>query len=810
MRNVERLETTRQDLLFGLRQLARNPTFTIVALVTLALGIGATTSIFSVVYSVLLKPLPYANSDRILMLREGDGETSYGATTFGNWNDWRTRSTSFAAIGALWGSAPLTLTGAGDPTPIQTGLASADFWKALYIPPVAGRYFSAAEDREGAERVVVLSYALWHNRFSADRAVVGRPITLNGRAYTVVGVAPPEYILYPPAERIWIPLAPPAWRLQDHTDHELTLYGLLKPGVPAERAVRELDRIQASVAAENPAKGVATGASGRPLAEGIVGPQGKLLYTLLGAVAFVLLIACANVANLLIARAAVRRGEIAIRGALGASRQRIVSQLLTESLLLGLAGGALGVAIALAGVRFLVTSPVSIPRLGDASVSMPVLVFTLLLSVACALLFGLVPALRATRVDLQQTLRDGGRAGTGTVRESARSALVIGELCLTQVLLVGAVLLIRSALSIQSVSPGFVPDNVLATNILLPPTRYPTEASHEIAFQQIQNAVAVIPGVTSVGRTLIAPIHGGGYDCPAYPEGATPLDPRARDANVRTADPSYFTTLGVPLLRGRFFTRADGADAAPVAIVNRTLAKQLFGEADPIGRRVANCATRQDKSRQWHEIVGVVGDMRARGLGDDPPAELYYPAAQFAPAQTAFVVRGSLPIATLIPSIRRAVSGVDPLLALSNVKTMDQAIRESLALPHFTMWLLMLLGATGLVLATVGVYGLITYFVTQRTRELGIRMALGATGRSVQWMLIRQGLTLGIAGIALGSMIGLVVTRLLGALVYGVSERDPLTFGIVATGLMLGATAASYIPARRASRVDALEAIRSS
>jgi putative ABC transport system permease protein len=808
MRHLELVDTLRQDLQFALRQLAKSPAFTIVALITLALGIGATTAIFSVVYGVLLKPLPYANSDRIVMLQESGSRGPSGDVTFGSWNDWRTRSTSFEVIGASWGSAPLTLTGAGDPTPIQTGVASAGFWKAMYVPAVAGRYFSEEEDLDGAEPVVVLSYALWQNRFGGDRSLVGRPITLNGRAYTVVGVAPPEYILYPPAEKIWIPLAPPAWRLQDRSDHELTVYGLVRRGVSAERAVRELDRIQATTAAEHPASGVATGVVGRPVAEAIVGPQGKLLYTLLGAVAFVLLIACANVANLLIARATVRRGEIAIRGALGASRRRIIAQLLTESLLLGLCGGALGVAVALTGVRFLVSSPLAIPRLADASVSVPVLVFTLLLSGGCALLFGLFPALRATRVDLQQTLRDGGRAATGTVRERARKALVIGELCLTQVLLVGAVLLIRSALSIQSVSPGFVPANVLATNVILPAARYPTPASHEAVFQQLEEAIAAVPGVQAVGRTLIAPIHGGGYDCLAFPEGATEPDRSATDANVRTADASYFSTLGVPLLRGRLFTRADGANAPPVAIVNRTLARRLFGDADPLGRRVANCASGEEKTRRWHEIVGVVGDVRARGLGEDPPAELYYPTSQFAMAQTAFVIRGSVPVTTLLSAIRRAVAVVDPLLALSKVETMDQAISENLALPRFTMWLLMLLGATGLVLATVGVYGLITYFVTQRKRELGIRIALGATGQSVQWMLIKQGVAFGLAGVVLGSAIALQVTRLLGALVYGVSDHDPVTFSIVGGLLTLIAIAASYLPARRAAHVDALEALR--
>jgi putative ABC transport system permease protein len=798
----------RKDVLFAIRQLRRTPAFTTVALVTLALGIGANTAIFSVVYGVMLQPLPYANAGRILYLQESGTRGPYGVATFGNWNDWRTRSTTFEAIGATWGSAPLTLTGAGDPTPLQTSLASAEFWKAMYIPAVAGRYFTAAEDRAGAPPVVVLSYALWQNRFSGDRSIIGRPITLSGRSYTVVGVASPEYILYPPAEKVWIPLAPSPSRLQDHTDHELAIYGLVRRGVSPARAIAELSRIQASTAAANPGLPVASGVVGQSITDAVVGPQGELLYTLLGAVGFVLLIACANIANLLIARATVRRGEIAIRGALGASRGRIVVQLLTESALLGLAGGVLGIVVALAGVRFLVTSPIALPRLAESTVNLPVLIFTLLLSLACAFVFGLFPALRATRFDLQQSLRDGGRVGIGDVRQPVRSLLIIGEMCLTQVLLVGAMLLVRSTLVVQSTPPGFVANNLLAANVILPSSTYKTPAEREVVFQQLENAIGAIPGIAGVGRTLIAPIHGGGYDCPAFREGTTALDPSAVDANVRTANAQYFQTLGVRLLRGRFFTRADGTDGPPVAIVNHTLARRLFGDSDPVGQRIANCASRDDSTRKWHTVVGVVDDVRSRGLTEDPPAELYYPTAQFATSMSAFVIRGKLPVTTLLPAIRRAVSDVDPQLALSKVETMDQAIGDSLALPHFLMWLLVLLAGTGAVLAAVGVYGLVTYFVTQRRRELGIRLALGATERGIQWMLVRQGLILGIAGVVLGSVISLQATRLLGSFVYGVGEHDPLTLIVVSALLAVVTVAASYIPARRVAEVDALEALR--
>jgi putative ABC transport system permease protein len=386
---------------------------------------------------------------------------------------------------------------------------------------------------------------------------------------------------------------------------------------------------------------------------------------------------------------------------------------------------------------------------------------------------------------------------------------VIGELCLTQVLLIAAGLLIRSAILLASVSPGFATGNLLVANVLLPPARYASADTREAGFQQIQDAIAAIPGVESVGRTMIAPIHGGGWDCNAFREGTDKNDPSAVDAKVRTADPSYFSTMRTPLLRGRMFTAADRANGPPVAIVNQALARHLFGSGDPIGQRVANCIG-GDKTPAWHEIVGVTGDMRADGLANDAPPELYYPTTQFVNGTNSFVVRGSVPVTTLLPSIRRAVAGVDPLVALSAISTMDDAIGRTLAIPRFTMWLLTLLGATGLILALVGVYGVISYVVTQRTREMGIRIALGADRGGIQWMLIRQGLTLGLIGTAIGTAVSLAATRYIGNLIFGVTAHDPLTFGIVALLLVLVAVCASWIPARRATRIDPLVALRAS
>ncbi|MGH7619062.1 MAG: FtsX-like permease family protein, partial [Gemmatimonadaceae bacterium] len=529
------------------------------------------------------------------------------------------------------------------------------------------------------------------------------------------------------------------------------------------------------------------------------------LYLLLGAVALVLLIACGNIANLLLARATSRRGEIAIRGALGASRGRIVMQMLAESLLLAIGGAVLGLGVAAVGMRFLVSAPAQIPRLEDTSLNAPVLAFTLAIAMACAIVFGLVPAIRAARLDLQQTLRDAGRDSRAAGRERLRRVLVMSELCVAQVLLVGAGLLIRSSIELNSVPIGFNTHNLLAFSVGLPQARYPKIAQMEAGFQQMETALAAIPGVTSVGRTQVAPIYGGGWDWTAMREGSDGHDEGAAGADMRFVAPNYFSTLGLGLLRGRDFARSDGADAPPVAVISRGLATRLYGNADPIGRRISNSG-----GKQWMEVVGVVADMHADGVKSEPPLELYMPTVQRGNSSYTFLVRGGVPVTTLMPAIRRAVASVDPLVSLANVSTMDDALGKTLAMDRFTKWLLVALGATGLVLAIVGVYGVIAYFVTQRTHELGVRLALGAQAAEVRWLVVRQGLALGVMGVALGAAVSFAASRLLQSFLFGVSPRDPITFAAVTGLLVVVAVAASYIPARRATRIDPLEALRSS
>jgi putative ABC transport system permease protein len=807
MQRTELLDTIRKDIAFALRQLRKSPGFTLVAVLTLALGIGANSAIFSVVYSVLLKPLPFANAERVLNLNQASGQNQMCCLPFGNFDTWRKEANGFEAIGAIWGTGPLVLTGHGDPTPIPAPSASAGYWQVMFVPPVAGRYFTEEEDRDGGPKVVVLSYALWQNKFSGDRSIIGRSITLDGQPYMVVGVAPPAYILNPPAERLWRPLAPPPSRLNDFGDHELTVYGLLKPNTPADVAVRQLVQIDTRLAHEHPHNGYDGSVIATPLIDNIVGPHRTTLFTLLGAVGLVLLIACGNVANLLLARANVRRPEIAIRGALGASRGRIVSQLLVESALLGLTGGVLGLGLAAAGMRFLVSGPARIPRLGDVSLNLPVLAFTSGLALLCSLIFGLVPALRASRTDLQQTLRDGGRESRSGDRERLRNVLVITELCVAQVLLIGAGLLIRSAILVQSVPAGFDTHNLVGFGLQLPDARYASDARVEAAFQQLESAIAAVPGVKSVGRTQVAPIYGGGWNWTAFREGSDGHDAGAVTTDMRSASVDYFKTLDLRLIRGRTFTIADGQNAPPVAIVSRGLAKRLWGNEDPIGKRIANGSQQKPG---WKEVVGVVDDMHADGPNQEAPLEQYWPSAQYVNGAETFLVRGSVPVTTLMPAIRKAVASVDPLLAFSGVRTIDESIDNRLAMSRFTTWLLTLLGATGLILAAVGVYGVIAYVVTQRTHEFGVRMALGATSGGVRWLVVRQGFVVALIGVLIGSGLSFAASRLLRGMVFGITEHDPMTFVVVGTVLTIVAVAASYIPARRATRIDPLTALRRS
>ncbi len=806
VRFTERLDRIRQDARFALRQFARHPLFTAAAVVTMALGIGTNTAIFSVTYSVLLRPLPYANGDRLLRLDEHFG-SGYMNVTFGNYGVWKEQATDFQTLAGIWYGS-FTLTGAGTPQRVQAYRVTGNYWKTLYIPPAVGGYFGPAQDQVGAPNVVVLSHAFWNSTFGGDSSIVGRTITLDGEPYTVLGVASPEYALHSSAPAIWVPLRLTERQLQEHADHELTVIGAVRPGVDTATAVAQLTRIEMGLARDYPHSYFDGGIVARPLQSSIVSSSRDLIYLLSGAVGLVLLIACVNVANLLLARGASRRKEVAIRGALGAGRRRVVGQLLVESLILAIAGGGLGVAVATPILHFLVRSgPGSIPRLQDAAINLPVLAFTVGLSVVCGLVFGLVPALRTSKLDLQQALRDGHRGSGGSVRDRLRGGLVVAEIAIALLLLDGAGLLVRNAIQVQRVNPGFNTHNLLLAGVQLPHASYPTDTAVTIAMNRIAETVAAAPGVSSVAMVSLAPIAASGWDCVYYRDTGTGPS-SALDANTRIATPNFFQTMGIPLLRGRTFTSADIAGAPPVVMINASLARELFGSDDPIGRRLAACTDPTAGTPHWLTVVGVTADIRADGLGSPPRNEVYYPFAQWANPSMTVLIRTAVPVATVVPSVRRAIAGIDPTLPLGQTMTMDEIVSRSMASSRFNMTLFLLLGLTGLALAAVGIYGVIAYFVVQRSHEFGVRMALGASGDRVVAMVVRHGLTLGVIGVGIGSIAAVWATQLVRNQLDGVSTRDPVTFIAVAVVLVAVTGLASFIPARRATRVDPLTALR--
>jgi len=804
MTRADLIDSLKQDVVFGLRQLRKSPAFTLVAVITLGVGIGASSAIFSVVRSVLMRPLPFANADRVVRLSQRNGSDEMWSVPYGNFDTWRQQARGFEAMGAIAGGGRVTLTGQGEPLPVPTFSATAGYWRALSMPPVLGRYFSADEDRHGARPVAVISQELWKDRFASRRDVIGRLITVNGQSYAVVGVAPNEYLLpHPPGDAIWLPVDASPSQLNEFGDHEWTVFALARRDVGLPAALRQVTQIDTRLARDHPHSFYDGTVTARPLTDVLVGGNRLVLYLLSGAVALVLLIACGNVANLLLARASVRRTEIAVRSALGASRGRLVAQMLVESVLLALAGAALGLGVAVAGIRFLASSPIPLARLNEARLDGAVVAFTLGLAVVCAILFGLAPALRAARLDLQQTLRDGGRNTRGESQHGLRQVLVVGELCLTLVLLVGAGLLIRSAFALAAVPVGFDTNDLLVFNVVLPESRYSNNDRTRAAFEAMESNIAAVPGVRAVARTQTPPIYGSGWNWTAQREGSNGHDAGAVVADMRFVSSSYFATLGVPMIRGRAFTAGDGSNAPLVAVVSRRLGERLWPGIDPVGRRISNGGD------QWREVVGVAEDVHSDGPKHDVDPVLYIPAAQ-QPGQNsyAFLVRGAVPVTTLLPSIRRAVASVDPLIALSGVSTMDDAMGRLLALDRFTRVLLIALGITGLLLAMVGVYGVIGYFVTQRQHEVGVRIALGASSRSVHWLVVWQGLVLAGTGVVLGVPIALLVARFLGAFLFGITAHDPITYIVVAVLLALVAVLAAYGPARRATRIDPLEALR--
>jgi putative ABC transport system permease protein len=801
-----------QDLRYGLRMLWRKPGFTVVAIVALALGIGANTAIFSVIYTVLLSPLPYKNAERLVWIWETNpgSDIKTEPASLPNYNDWKTQGQSFESMAAFIGSS-LTFTSEGEPERIPCAYTSANFFSVLGVEPALGRSFTEEENTIGKNRVVILSQSLWQRRFGADPSIVGQKITLSGVPFTVVGVLPrgfknPTPNQSKPAE-LWTPLAYDFERMARRSDF-LNVVARLKQGVGPQQAQAEMNTITSRLSQQYPDSNTGWSTIVLPLHERMTGDVRTALWLLMGVVGFLLLIACANVANLLLARSTARQQEIAIRRALGAGRLRLVRQFLTESVLLSLIGGLLGSLVAMWGVDILVAlSPGNIPRLDEVGLNWKVLAFTLSISLGTGVIFGLLPALHATSPNLTEMLKEGGRSSTEGIRGSRlRSFLVVSEIAIALVLLVGAGLMVKSFARLQDVDPGFRPERILTMDLSLPGAKYKEDAQVSAFYDQLGARVAGLPGVESVGAVSTLPLSGGGDIITFAVEGRPDSPPgQSDDAEYRVVTPGYFPTMGVPVVRGEGFTERHNASGPAAMVINETFARRYFPGQDPIGHRL-NIG--DPESSPWRMIVGIVKDVRHDGLDTEPYPQMYTPLAQVPRRAMTLVARTSAAPLSLVPNVRQELSSLDKDQPLYNVRTMEQVLAQSIARQRFQMLLIAIFASVGLILASVGIYGVISYSVTQRTHEIGIRMALGAQAKDVLRMILGQGMILALVGVGVGVAAALLLTRVMASLLYGVTATDPLTFIGVSVLLTLVALAACYIPARRAMKVDPMEALR--
>jgi len=804
-----------QDVRFGFRMLAKSPVFTAIAVITLALGIGANTAIFSVVNTVLLARLPYREPNRLVMVwgsnqQQGEGNSPVSPGVFAAWT---AEARVFEEMAASSDNF-VTINGAGDPEMVSGYDFSADYFHVIGAKPELGRVFLSEEDLPGGPNVTVLSDRLWRRRFHADPNIIGKSINLGQTPFTVVGVMPPTF-RYPDKVEIWTPLALPPSSSTNWEDRTLRVLARLAPGVTLEQAQAQMNLLSQRLAAEHPDTNRGEGVVLQPLPEVIAGDIRQPLLVLLGSVGFVLLIACANVANLQLARSARREREFAIRTALGADRMRLVRQMLTESALLSSGGGVVGLLLALWSRRFLIAlfpnnvANLNIPTVEAIPVDGRVLGFTLAATLVTTVLFGFVPLLRSSRWGASQMLNKTGRSGTPSVSEQRfRSALVVAEIALSFALLIGAGLLIKSFTLLSRRDLGFRPDRVLALEAFPSPAQYPAKAPEKLrAFvdRSIENLRST-PGVESVAAINYLPLTGFWGPRDFTVEGL-PLPRKGEEpsADNRVITPDYFSTMGIPLLRGRTFSSTDGPDAPHVAIVSASLAHRFWKDENPIGRRLN--LGEPDKP-EWWEIVGVAGDVRSFGIEETPHDDLYRLFAQVYFPLVSFTVRTKGEPAGVIPAAKAAIWAVDPQQPFYKVVIMDALAAESIALRRVNMLLLGMFSAIALALAAVGVYGVLSYAVALRTHEMGVRLALGAQPGNLLWLVLGDGARLILLGVGIGLAASFALTRLMASLLYGVASNDPLTFAGSLIVVVAAALAASYIPARRATTVDPMVALR--
>jgi putative ABC transport system permease protein len=807
---------TMQDIRTAFRTLVARPGFTVVAVLTLALGIGANTAVYTVVHGVLIAPLPYPDQDEVVVLNEVSPTFHTPiSVSWQNYVDWRDRSTKFETV-AAFRTTQMTLTGLGDAERVPVRMVTSTLLPMLGAELPLGRHFADTDDRAGAAGVAIVSDRLWRQKLGGAADAVGRTLQLDKQPYVIVGVLPARFELFQPAD-VYVPIGPWAATLPDDRGWHPGILPVarLRHDATLAEARAEMDVISSQLEAQYPRFNREVRALVQPLASVLVQNVRPALLVLLGAVSLVLLIACANVANLLLVRAVARRKEIALRTALGGTRRRIVRQLVIESVALACLGGATGVLIASWGVTALTATVTVLPRLGKIGLDMPVLLFAVALSIATGLVFGLVPALQATRLDLRDVLNQEtrGSSGGGAGHHRMRSALVVVEIALALVLLVGAALMLRNFSTLQDIQAGFNPSNLLVVDLPLSPTTYREDAARTAAVERIVERVARLPGVQGAVMTTGLPMAGAGATITFNIAGHPPKGPEEyRAAGYRAVTPGYFETLNIPLRRGRTFTDRDRNGAPPVAVINESLARQHFAGVDPLGQRFA-IGTEADGESVFFEIVGVVGDV-AQSFETGAKGEYYLPYGYYPPSVLAglyrnpsLVVRAPRNVLSLSSAVRAAILEIDRDQPLVNARTMDQAIGSTVAQPRLQTMLLALFALVAVTLAIVGVYGVMAYTVSHRTHEIGVRVALGASQRDVVRMVVGHGLKLTAAGIVGGMVVAIVVTRALETLLFKSGGLDPAVFATAAGVLAGAALLASYIPARRAARVAPIVAL---
>jgi putative ABC transport system permease protein len=807
-----RMESLWQDLRYGARMLGKNPGFTLVAVLTLALGIGANTAIFSVVNALLLRPLPYHEPDRLVLLSEksltGQGGPRW-ILSYPNFTDWRERAQSFEGM-ASFRQTSFNLTGLDRPQLAWGRTVNWNFFRLLGVRPQLGRLFAKEDDQYGVARTVVISNGMWRERFGGDAGVIGRKLLLDGEPYEVIGVLPPGFEYFR-SDDVYVPIGlflRPNMPLVDRGS-QMGLYAVarLKPGFTVAQASNEMAGIAAQLSSEYPNVNSGRSAQAEPLQDVMSESVRQSLWVLLSAVGLILLIACVNVANLLLVRAAERQKELALRLALGAGRGRVIRQLLSESLLIALLGGAFGVLTGrwmLDGL--LARAPENIPQLSRVSLNLTVLLFTFAVSVLTSLLCGLLPALHASQTDLQTALKEGGRSTAGAGREVTRKTLLVVEVSLALVLLVAAGLLVRSMVRLLRVDPGFNPDRLLTLKAVVPPPAYDDER-RRVFFDECLRRVSALPGVQSAAITFSLPIDGSNWNS-VFIAADKPIPPHPELPNsaLTPVSATYFETLSIRLLKGRAFTAADRADSATVVMINETLARRIWPGEDPIGKRLKQ--GRPESQTPWREVVGVVADVKLNGVERETPMQTYLPLAQSPRPFFALVVRTAGDPLQLAATVERTMHSIDKDLPVFGIRSMDQLLGNSMAQRRLTLTLLVSFAVLALLLAAVGIYGVISYSVRQRTHELGIRMALGATARDVLKLILSQGMKLALLGVGIGLLAAFALTRLMEKLLFKVDATDPLTFVVIAVGLLLVALLACLVPARRATQVDPLIALR--